>query len=151
MNSESGIIKKECGPNSECLNTFGSFECICRDGFNPSDWSINNDYSIAIGQPLDCRDINECERTQSLHQSTSINQYFPGNNPVYHTVFTKWSLTTMTHTCHAGATCDNTDGSYTCTCNDGYEDMNGDGRDCRDLNECTLETNHCHKVFSRSN
>ena len=29
--------------------------------------------------------------------------------------------------CHTYATCANTEGSFTCTCNDGY---NGDGTDC---------------------
>ena len=31
------------------------------------------------------------------------------------------------HDCHMFATCSNTMGSYTCTCNSGYE---GDGRHC---------------------
>ena len=29
--------------------------------------------------------------------------------------------------CHADATCTNTDGNFTCTCNNGYE---GDGTNC---------------------
>ena len=33
----------------------------------------------------------------------------------------------ITAPCHANATCNNTDGSYTCTCNDGYS---GDGVNC---------------------
>ena len=32
-----------------------------------------------------------------------------------------------TYPCHANATCNNADGSYTCTCNDGYF---GDGNNC---------------------
>ena len=32
-----------------------------------------------------------------------------------------------THNCHAKASCSNTDGSYTCTCDDGYT---GDGFTC---------------------
>ena len=36
--------------------------------------------------------------------------------------------TTNTHDCHQYATCTNTDGSFTCACNGGYE---GDGKSCR--------------------
>ena len=32
-----------------------------------------------------------------------------------------------THDCHMNAKCTNTDGSYNCTCNNGYE---GDGVNC---------------------
>ena len=36
-----------------------------------------------------------------------------------------------THDCAAEATCTDTDGSYTCTCNTGYD---GDGTDCLSKN-----------------
>ncbi len=35
--------------------------------------------------------------------------------------------------CDANATCTNTNGGYTCTCNDGYT---GDGKSCSDVDEC---------------
>ena len=37
------------------------------------------------------------------------------------------------HNCHANADCLNTDGSFECSCKDGYE---GDGNVCDDVNEC---------------
>ena len=37
------------------------------------------------------------------------------------------------HNCHANADCINTDGSFECSCKDGYE---GDGNVCDDVNEC---------------
>ena len=35
--------------------------------------------------------------------------------------------TTNAHDCHLNATCSNTDGSFTCSCNQGYS---GDGKQC---------------------
>ena len=37
------------------------------------------------------------------------------------------------HNCHANADCINTDGSFECSCKDGYQ---GDGNVCDDVNEC---------------
>ncbi|XP_028400849.1 adhesion G protein-coupled receptor E1-like [Dendronephthya gigantea] len=46
-----------------------------------------------------------------------------------------------THRCHSLATCNNTIGSYTCTCNQGFT---GNGTICEDFEECILDTHRCH-------
>jgi len=46
-----------------------------------------------------------------------------------------------TDNCHAHASCINTDGSFTCKCNDGYH---GNGVQCSDVDECVLGTDNCH-------
>ncbi|XP_068736547.1 versican core protein-like isoform X1 [Montipora capricornis] len=43
--------------------------------------------------------------------------------------------------CHVNATCNNTVGSYRCTCYPGYA---GDGKTCRDFNECSSPHSPCH-------
>ncbi|CAK8690811.1 unnamed protein product [Clavelina lepadiformis] len=43
--------------------------------------------------------------------------------------------------CDVNTTCRNTDGSFTCQCNEGYT---GDGFTCQDIVECMTDTN-CHK------
>lgn len=58
------------------------------------------------GDGFDCQDVNECEQNASL-----------------------------SHNCSARALCHNTNGSYTCQCQDGYQ---GDGFVCEDVDECQL-------------
>ena len=83
---------------------------------------------------------------------------------------------TSKHTCHDNATCTDTDGSYNCTCNTGYE---GDGVNCTgicieyhspptvpvaktyqadglfllslDINECVSAQDNCHTYASCTN
>jgi hypothetical protein len=40
------------------------------------------------------------------------------------------------HTCQTEATCNNTLGSYTCTCRGGYE---GDGKNCQKIGKVIIE------------
>ncbi|XP_078384224.1 uncharacterized protein LOC144666717 [Oculina patagonica] len=47
---------------------------------------------------------------------------------------------TRTDNCDVNADCENTVGSYTCTCKSGYE---GDGKTCKDLDECKTATEYC--------
>ena len=41
--------------------------------------------------------------------------------------------------------CNNTDGSFHCFCNNGYE-LSDDGRTCRDIDECLMDTHNCQQV-----
>ena len=54
--------------------------------------------------------------------------------------------------CHEDSTCDNTVGTYTCTCIEGYE---GDGQFCADINECApvarIGNNDCDVLATCNN
>ncbi|XP_068736574.1 uncharacterized protein [Montipora capricornis] len=50
--------------------------------------------------------------------------------------------------CHENATCNNTLGSYQCTCKAGYA---GDGKTCRDVDECTASSPVCHEHATCNN
>ena len=51
------------------------------------------------------------------------------------------NVETNTHQCHNHADCTNTDGDYTCACQEGFT---GDGRTCTDNDECTDGSSNCH-------
>ena len=98
-----------CGHGAFCLNTVGGYACLCRNGFK------------AITA------IPEKSETMSAHWNAirevtycvDVNECF--NQDV----------------CSEKAKCQNTEGSYTCNCFDGFE-----GNYCTDINECN-GTNTC--------
>ena len=50
--------------------------------------------------------------------------------------------------CHVNATCSNTEGSYICSCNEGFT---GDGTTCTDVDECEIGSNACNMNANCSN
>jgi hypothetical protein len=57
-----------------------------------------------------------------------------------------------TTTCDDDATCTPTGGgSYTCTCPSGYDDVNGDGTQCDDIDECAQGTDNCDALAGCTN
>ncbi|CAH3143014.1 unnamed protein product [Porites lobata] len=54
----------------------------------------------------------------------------------------------ITHNCSSNAVCNNTKGSYNCTCKPGYE---GDGDNCTDIDECATGAHDCSLDASCSN
>ena len=50
------------------------------------------------------------------------------------------------HTSHPDATSTDDIGTYTCTCNSGFNDVNDNVRTCEDIDECNLSTDYVDYV-----
>ena len=52
------------------------------------------------------------------------------------------------HTCHSEANCTDTDGSFNCTCREGFE---GDGFNCTGTKHILHNSHHAYKSITREN
>ena len=110
----------KCSSNAQCINTQGSYNCNCHDGYE--------------GDGEKCYDVNECARNpcdfNAVCRNTdgsytcSCKTGFKGHG--------EWcydydECMRGIHDCHQKAVCVNTPGSYRCTCSRGYH---GNGQVC---------------------
>ncbi|KAB0800679.1 hypothetical protein PPYR_06418 [Photinus pyralis] len=114
--------------NGRCINTLGSYRCMCHKGFKVDPSGIY------------CRDVNECQLIPSPCKHICHNtegSYVcacpPGFllNPDGVSCRDLDECSTGQHMCQH--ICINTHGSYTCSCPKGYNQV---GDDCEDINEC---------------
>ena len=101
-----------CNDNASCTNNLGSFECNCKNGYAGVS-SVNGESS---GDEESDGDGTVCENVDECG-SEELNN------------------------CNANAVCTDSNGSFTCNCNDGFI---GNGIDCTDVDECTIDTDNCH-------
>ena len=93
------VTTNNCDSNAAYANTPGIYTCICNHGYNGSGITCNGKY---------------------VHLE-SIDGYY------VFCVYADIDECATTNNCDSNATCTNTPGSYTCTCNHGY---NGSGITC---------------------
>ncbi|XP_029674893.1 fibrillin-2-like isoform X2 [Formica exsecta] len=114
--------------NGLCINTLGSYRCICNKGYK------------ADKSGIQCIDINECESTPKPCKYNCQNTEgsficsCPSGfilNPDGTSCRDLDECATGNHLCQQN--CINTPGSYTCGCQEGY---NQQGDACHDINEC---------------
>ncbi|XP_008122604.2 latent-transforming growth factor beta-binding protein 2 isoform X1 [Anolis carolinensis] len=136
----------ECADHSrclhgQCLNTEGSYRCLCQTGFKHSQ------------ETDDCIDVDECEEygdtaCGSWRCQNTLGSYhcIMGCPPGFHRTpfgecidIDECANETL---CGNHAFCDNTDGSFRCLCDRGYE-TSLSGHDCVDVNECELMVAVC--------
>nr|XP_013010744.1 latent-transforming growth factor beta-binding protein 2 isoform X4 [Cavia porcellus] len=119
-----------------CVNTEGSFNCLCEAGFRPSPES---------GQ---CVDVDECEDyaepvcgAWKCENSPGSYRCVPGCQPGFYMAPTGDCIDidecANDTVCGSHGFCDNTDGSFRCLCDQGFE-TSPSGWDCIDVNECEL-------------
>ena len=110
---------------------------LCPSNSNCADMSLLDDATLnVLGLPYDCM-CHEGWQTSERDNETNITTKCGDID----------ECALGTHTCHEKATCDNKighqEGKYKCTCAAGYEDVGGDGRNCKNIDECTSAT-HPH-------
>jgi len=101
-----------CDMNANCLNTNGSFTCSCKTGYFGTGFIFN-----CTGKKLFCFILSIKSKMSKIRKD--INECMTNNGG-----------------CDMKATCTNTPGSYSCTCNTGYS---GNGYTCTGKNIFTFK------------
>ncbi|KAF2986134.1 hypothetical protein EK904_009662 [Melospiza melodia maxima] len=136
----------ECADKSlcsqgQCLNTEGSYRCLCENGFKHSP------------ETDDCVDVDECKEygdaicgTWRCQNSLGSYRCIMGCQPGFHWTplgdcidIDECANETL---CGSHGFCENSDGSFRCLCDRGYE-SSPSGHYCIDVNECELMVAVC--------
>ncbi|XP_061719868.1 fibrillin-2-like isoform X1 [Cydia pomonella] len=122
--------------HGDCRNTIGSYRCECRPGFTLRDGS--------------CRDVDECARPRPMCRNGTC-ENLPGSYTCHCDEGFKPGANNDcidVNECREGGMvcrngrCRNTLGSFRCECSPGYA-LTGDGRNCRDVDECAETPEPC--------
>ena len=113
----------KCDAYAKCVNTPGSYECQCQDGYKGN--------GIMIGQQDGCYDINECQGMAHGCSPFAICtndfgifhcdcEYGYTGNGTYCEDFDECLFNT--HTCPYDSNCVNVNGAFVCHCMEGFID-----------------------------
>ena len=140
------LLLAVCPPNSDCIDTIASYECVCSIGYAGDINCVNIDECKTGEHNCDgnaiCIDSDggffcNCKRGYEDADSTGVTAGIveSGTECVESN-----ECIAKTAVCPTNAFCQNTDASYECKCNDGY--YYGDMQ-CYDINECYERTHNC--------
>ncbi|XP_073711486.1 adhesion G protein-coupled receptor F5-like [Misgurnus anguillicaudatus] len=152
-------IPEVCDPNSNCSNTAGSYNCLCKSGYQVTDPNL----PINISNP--CIDVNECAKIPAVCDPNSICNNTAGsynclcksgyqvtdpNLPINisNPCIDVNECAKSPAVCDPNSNCINTAGSYNCLCKTGYQvtDPNlpvSSSNPCIDVNECAKSPAVC--------
>ncbi|XP_065195321.1 fibrillin-3-like, partial [Sycon ciliatum] len=140
-NDEDECNRKPCDANANCKNTVGSFQCLCQLGYS--------------GNGTHCTNVNECtlktDNCPAQANCSDTDGSFVCPCKVGYAPATGGGCTDIDECnsapCGRNAVCTNTDGSYSCKCQVGYA---GTGRNCTNINECSLTAPTAHTCHSNA-
>uniref|UniRef100_A0A0G2KAU7 Latent-transforming growth factor beta-binding protein 2 n=2 Tax=Rattus norvegicus TaxID=10116 RepID=A0A0G2KAU7_RAT len=127
------VGEEHCAPHGECLNSPGSFFCLCAPGFASAEGGTR------------CQDVDECATTEPCLGGHCVNTegsfnclcetgFQPAPDSGECVDIDECANDTV---CGNHGFCDNTDGSFRCLCDQGFE-TSPSGWECVDVNECEL-------------
>nr|XP_024214767.1 fibrillin-2 [Halyomorpha halys] len=127
--------------NGKCMNTPGSFECICNRGFSYDQEShLCIDENECLRSPSPCRGNSECVNSQGSFHCLCPDGYKLGVS--YRDCVDVDECIEKPGVCAHGS-CKNFQGSFQCVCPSGYSlSTNRDA--CVDINECARHPNICN-------
>ncbi|CAM5117752.1 unnamed protein product [Natator depressus] len=139
----------DCGSNTICSNTAGSYFCTCRSGYEPSSgktkfMNASENTCQAIDEcqgpsPADCGPHANCTNVPGSYSCSCTDGYEPssGNARFTHARENTCQDINECHKtpdiCGPRAMCINTNGSYCCECQAGYVPSNRNTTLCQEL------------------
>ena len=157
-------LRSDCPANSKCENTYGSYDCVCVDGFA-------DDGNGECDNINECRDVigtcrnGECRDTMGGFVCDCNEGYELSDDSKSCNDLNECSYHFQCGQPDAVSRCVNIEGSYRCICNAGFK-LNADMQ-CENINECDVSGNyvcrngdcedtrgsfqcHCHPGFQLS-
>ncbi|CAH3197505.1 unnamed protein product, partial [Porites evermanni] len=147
-----------CDANAVCNNTVGSYACACKAGYTGDGRTCTGKFRTCgswITAVSNCSTMssnlvtvhNQDENVYIQHRHNGERSWIGLNDRSVEGSFV-WTnkeinldeCTTGSHSCDVNSVCQNTVGSYTCSCNAGYT---GDGKPCNDIDECSTNSHSC--------